>query len=847
MLRVTWRNLMARKLRLALSGFAIVLGVAFVAGSFIFTDGLSGSFNGIVNGTTSDVEVCPTGACDFDAVQDNRTIPASVVDEIDAIPDVDKAYGVVQSQGVYVIGSDGKLVGGNGPPGFALNYNERTSLDGDPILSLADGDLPTGEDQVALDETTADKAGYEIGDTVTLVTPGQPPTIKAELTGLVKFGSAGGLVGATLSVFDQQAMRDLFFGGKDVFTSISVDLPDTASQKTVAAEIQKVLPDGVTATAGDVSAERNKSSIADDLKFINIFLLVFAAVAVVVSTYLIINTFSILVAQRSRELALLRAMGASRRQVRRSVLMEAFTVGLIGSTIGLFVGYLLALGIRELFATFGLDLSGADFPIKPRTIIICYLVGLVVTMFAAYLPARRASKIAPVAAMRDDIALPESALRKRMLGGVILTVLGAGSIVLGFVGEGGQGALLVGLGALGILVGVSLMSPVLGAPVIRGLGFFYRKLFGTVGVLARENSLRNPRRTAATASALMIGLTLVAMMSILGASAKASFDKVITAAVNSQLVVSNAIQTPFSPAIAKEIRPIDGVNTVAQFRQAEAKVDGSTEFLGAADPNQLAQALNVDITSGQEQFPSDGILVDARVAENNDLQVGSTVTLEFQNDKPIKNTVAGLFLANSMPAQYITSLDTFERGGLKPADSLLFITTDPGANIDQVRSSIDKVLADLPTVTLKDPQEFVDEQLSFIDTFLFIIYALLALAIVIAVLGIINTLALSVIERTREVGLLRAVGMSRRQLRRMVRLESVAISLLGAVLGIVMGTVFGVALQRTVADEGLDILRIPWVSFVVFLVAAGVVGVLAGALPARRAAKLNVLEAITTE
>jgi putative ABC transport system permease protein len=452
-----------------------------------------------------------------------------------------------------------------------------------------------------------------------------------------------------------------------------------------------------------------------------------------------------------------------------------------------------------------------------------------------------------VAAMRDDIALPESALRKRMLGGVILTVLGAGSIVLGFVGEGGQGALLVGLGALGILVGVSLMSPVLGAPVIRGLGFFYRKLFGTVGVLARENSLRNPRRTAATASALMIGLTLVAMMSILGASAKASFDKVITAAVNSQLVVSNAIQTPFSPAIAKEIRPIDGVNTVAQFRQAEAKVDGSTEFLGAADPNQLAQALNVDITSGQEQFPSDGILVDARVAENNDLQVGSTVTLEFQNDKPIKNTVAGLFLANSMPAQYITSLDTFERGGLKPADSLLFITTDPGANIDQVRSSIDKVLADLPTVTLKDPQEFVDEQLSFIDTFLFIIYALLALAIVIAVLGIINTLALSVIERTREVGLLRAVGMSRRQLRRMVRLESVAISLLGAVLGIVMGTVFGVALQRTVADEGLDILRIPWVSFVVFLVAAGVVGVLAGALPARRAAKLNVLDAITTE
>ena len=331
----------------------------------------------------------------------------------------------------------------------------------------------------------------------------------------------------------------------------------------------------------------------------------------------------------------------------------------------------------------------------------------------------------------------------------------------------------------------------------------------------------------------MIGLTLVAMMSIIGASMKASFDQVITAAVNSQLVVSNAIQTPFSPAIAKEIRPIDGVEMVAQFRQAEGKVDGSSEFLGAADPNQLSKALNVDITAGQEGFPSDGILVDANAAKDNDLQVGSTVTLEFQNDKKIKNTVAGIFLANSMPATYITSLDTFEKGCLKPADSLLFITTEPGANIDQVRTSFDKVLADLPTVSLKDPQEFVDEQ-RFIDTFLFIVYALLALAIVIAVLGIINTLALSVIERTGEVGLLRAVGLSRSQRRRMVRLESMAISLLGAVLGLVMGTVFGIALQRAVADQGLD-LRIPWVSFIVFLVAAAIVGVLAGALPARRA------------
>ena len=847
MWKVTWRNLMARKVRLALSGFAIVLGVAFVAGSFIFTDALGGSFNGIVSGTTSDVEVAPKGANDFNSVQDTRTVPASVVDEINALPEVDSAFGVTQTQGVYIIGSNGKLVGGNGPPGFALNYTDAKSLTGDRILTLTDGELPSGHGQVALDEAAADKAGYHIGDTVTLVTPGDPPTMKAELTGLVKFGSKGGLVGATLTVFDEKSMQDLFFGGNDVYTSISVNDADGVSQADATSAIRAVVPHDVSATAGDVYAEKNKSDIASDLKFINYFLLVFAAVAVVVSTFLIINTFSILVAQRSRELALLRAMGASRRQIRRSVLLEAFAVGLVGSTIGLGVGYLLALAIRVLFGKFGLDLSGAEFPVKTRTIIVCYLVGLVVTMFAAYLPARRAAKIAPVAAMRDDVALPESALRKRFIGGFALAAIGAASLVFGLVGNSGSGISFVGGGILGTLIGVSLMSPVLGIPIIRGLGIIYRRIFGTVGTLASENSLRNPRRTAATASALMIGLTLVALMSILGASTKASFDKVITAAVNSQLVVSNAIQTPFSPAIAKEIRPVDGVETVAQFRQAEGKVNGESSFIGAADADQLAASLNVNMTSGQEAFPEDGILVDANVADSQHLKVGDTATLRFQNDKPIKTTVAGLFVANSMPTQYIVNLHTLVEGGIEPADSLLFITTEPGADISKVRSTIDVTLKDLPTVSLKDPQEFVDEQLKFVDQFLFIVYALLGLAIVIAVLGIINTLALSVIERTREVGLLRAVGLSRRQLRQMVRLESVAISLLGALLGIAMGLIFGIALQRAIADEGLDVLGIPWVVLIVFLAGSMLAGVLAAVLPARRAAKLDVLRAITTE
>ena len=847
MRKVTWRNLMARKVRLLLSTFAIVLGIAFVAGSFIFTDALGGSFNSIVRGTTSDVEVAPKGAGDFDSVQDARTIPGSVLDEINALPEVEQAYGITQEQGVYIIGADGKLVGGNGPPGFALNYTNTVSLTGDRVLTLTEGNLPAGPGEVAMDKAAAEKAGYAIGDTVDIVTPVDPPTLEATLTGLIEFGSEGGLVGATLLVFDQQFMQDTFFDGLDVYSSISVNTADGISQSAAAEAITPLLPDEVEATTGDDYAEENESGIADQLQFINIFLLVFAAVAVVVSTFLIINTFSILVAQRSRELALLRALGASRKQVRRSVLQEAFVVGLVGSTLGLGVGYLLALGIRLLFATFGLDLSGADFPVLPRTIVVSYAVGVLVTMFAAYLPARRASTMEPVAAMRDDVALPESSLRRRVVVGVALTAVGVAGMILGFLGEGGTGVSITGLGMLAILIGVALLSPVLGRPVIGVLGRFYRWSFGTVGTLAGENARRNPRRTAATASALMIGLTLVALMSILGASTKASFEKAFSSSLSSELIVSNAIGTPFSPKIADDIRPIEGVDTVAQFRQAQGELDGQSVFLGAAVPDDLAQVFNLNLAAGEAQFPADGILVDANAAEGAGLAVGDTVTLRLQNDKPQKLTVSGLARANSLPAGYIVSIDVLAKGGLAPADSLLFISTTPDADITQVRDDIDTVIADLPTVTLKDPQEFLDEQLGFVNQFLFIVYALLGLAIVIAVLGIINTLALSVIERTREVGLLRAVGLSRRQLRRMVRLESIAISLLGAVLGVSMGLVFGITLQRAIADQGLDVLSVPWVQLLVFVLLSAAVGVLAAVLPARRAARLNVLRAITSE
>jgi putative ABC transport system permease protein len=847
MLRMTWRALVARKVRLALSAFAIVLGVAFVAGSFIFTDAMGDAFNGIIEGSTSDVEVAYNGAANFDSQQDARVITAPVVERLRTLSEVAAVHPVDQLQSLYVIGRSGKVVGGNGPPGLAFNTTSARAITGRPIVTLTSGALPDAPGQVALDVDTARKAGYGVGDPVTLVTPGDPPTLRATVVGLVEFGG-GGLNGATLTLFDRREMQRLFFHGRDVYTSVSLDAAKGYTQRQVADAAARVLPPGVVATTGDALVKSDKASLDRVLGFLNTFLLVFAGVSLVVGTYLIVNTFSILVAQRTRELALLRALGASRRQVNVSVLVEAAVVGLFGSTLGLGAGYLLARALQLLFGTIGFDLSRASFAINPRTVVASYAVGVLVTLLAAYLPARRASRIPPVAALRDDVALPESSLRRRVAVGLVLIVLGIAAMVAGFTAGGNLGLLLIGLGMLSILVGVSLLSPWLGRPVIAAFEVGYRRAFGTVGVLAAQNSLRNPRRTAATASALMIGLTLVSLMSILGQSATASTDAAVRRTLTSQLVVSNLVGTPFSTSIARQIRRLPGVRGVAELRTATAAIDGRRDFVAAIDPRDLGLALAVPVKAGSLLSLRTGtVAISAPSAERRGFTLGQTIPLRFQGGT-VRLTLVALFESSgALNANYLVTPDTLVKGGLQPLDTLLYITKTPSASISQVRAGVDRVIKDLPTVTAKDPGQFAQEQRSQINLFLYFIYALLGLAVIIAVLGIINTLALSVIERTREVGLLRAVGLSRRQLRRMVRLEAVVVAVLGAALGVAMGLVFGVALQRAIADQGVDVLSVPWGQLVLFVLLAAVAGVLAAVLPARRASRLDVLRAIGTE
>ena len=848
MFKAAWKSLLGRKLRLLMSTFAIVLGVAFVAGSLIFTDTLGRSFDAIFASSVGDVVVRPTGGTADDGTPTEKTIPASLVQKLGRVDGAARADGNVDNFTTYVVSKKDKVIGGSGPPGLGLNWSDAPAADGLNGLEIVSGRVPMSRDEVVLDKKTAELGGYKLGDMVHIVTSNQQhPVIMPRLVGLAAYADGASTNGATFSIFDTKTAQALFLDGKNAFTNVWVTA-DGVSQEQLRDNVAKVLPAGYEAVTGQKAADEAASDLMKAISFISTFLLIFAGISLVVGSFLIVNTFSILVAQRSRELALLRAIGASRRQVTRSVLFEAVVLGVVGSTLGLGLGVLLAMGIRALFATFGLDLSGQSLIFAPRTVLVAYLVGILVTVVAAYLPARRSAKIPPIAALRDDVAMPQSALHWRLGVGATLIVAGGGAMLAGLYADVPSQGWVVGGGILAVLLGVAAASPVISRPVVAVAAASYRRLFGPVGNLAGQNSLRNPRRTAATASALMIGLALVTTMSILGSSAKASVDQAIKENFYGDLVVSNVIGTPFSTKIADNIETIPGVDVVSRLRFANMSFDGGTGIMGV-DPATLTQVAAVPMVAGSMSALGPGdIALKEKEAAKQGIGVGDHVELAFPNGKE-KLKVVGIYGDNDpvLFLPYATNLDTLRRAGYRPADSYLLVNVDKGASIAKVQDTVEQQTTELPTVTVKDQAGFAEEQRAPIDQMLLLIYALLGLALVIAVLGIVNTLALSVIERTREVGLLRAIGLNRRQLRSMVRLEAIVIAVLGAVLGVGMGVVFGLALMSSLKDQGLEVLAVPGGQLVLYVVAAGLVGVLAAVFPARRAARLDVLRAIATE
>ena len=846
MFKVALKSLLGRKLRLLMSTFAIVLGVAFVVGSLVFSDTLGRSFTALFASTVGDVVVQPAGGTSVDGAPSTRTIPASLLQRLDDVDGAARVDGNVNAFGVFVVDRDNKVVGGQGAPGIGGSWNDAPAGHGIEGLTIVVGEEPQGVDEVVLDQATADRAGYRLGDRIHVVTATTQAVLRPRLVGITDFAEGGSLNGASLVEWDTRSAQELFLDGEDAFTDIWVTAQDDVTQSQLRAAVERLLPDDVEAVTGDDAAEESAGALLEAISFLTTFLLIFAGISLVVGAFLIVNTFSILVAQRSRELALLRALGASKRQVTRSVLVEAFVLGVLGSTIGLGLGVLLAVGIRALFGRFGLDLSGQPLVFAPRTVLAAYAVGVVVTMAAAYLPARRTAHIAPVQALRDDVAMPESSLRRRLLVGTGMVVAGGAAMVAALFGDVPRAGWFVGLGILVVLLGVAAVSPVISRPFLAGTRVVYVGLFGTVGNLAAQNSLRNPRRTAATASALMIGLALACTMAIVGDSAKASVDRTIEENFVGDYVVSNLFGQGFSPSIADEMERVEGVEVVVRQRFGLGEIDGEPEGVGGVDPATVTQAVDLEVTSGSLDDLAEGTaLLSQEYAAEHDLARGDELDVEVPGGTT-ELGVVGVFADNPV-VQFpiLTTNQTLLDMGFADQDNYLIINADGG--VSGVQERLEAVVADLPIVTVKDQAGFAEEQRGPIDQLVLMIFALLGLALVIAVLGIVNTLALSVIERTREVGLLRAIGLSRAQLRRMITLESVVISVLGALLGVAMGLVFGVALMYSLRDEGLEVISVPGTQLTVFLALSLVIGVLAAVFPARRAARLDVLKAIATE
>jgi putative ABC transport system permease protein len=845
-LRVGFKSLLERKLRLLMSTFAIVLGVGFVAGTLVFSDTLDRSFTSIFASSVGDVVVRPEGGRAGDGSPSTITIPAALVDELAEVEGAARADGRVEAFGVFVIDKDGKPIGGSGPPAFGAGWSDAPAGHGIKGLVIDTGREPQGPGEVVLDEFTAEKSGYELGDQVKISTVFRQASLDPVLVGTARFAEGGSLNGATLAAFETRAAQDLFLDGKDAYSEIWVTAEDGVSQGELRDEVAQELPVGFEAVTGDDASDEQATDLLDDLSFITTTLLIFAAIALIVGSYLIVNTFSILVAQRSRELALLRALGASQWQVRRLVLAEAGVLGLLGSTLGLGLGILLFFGIRLAFAQFGLDLANTPMVFGPRTVLAAYAVGVVVTVAAAFVPAWLTSRVSPVQAMRDDIALPEATLRRRSLVGAGMVVVGAVGIGLALFGDVPRAGYVLGLGALLVLLGVTALSALLAGPFLRAARSLYGRWFGMVGTLAGQNALRNPRRTAATASALMIGLALCTTMAILGSSAKKSVDEAVEENFVGDYVVSNVFGVPFSPVVAEQTAEIPGVSSVNRFRFQYLDGDFNRPMV-AVDPAEVTKGLKISMSEGSLEDLTEGtVIVSEKRAEDDGLEVGDEVEIDVPT-KQDDYELVGVFEANQVLGDgYVVSLDTFTAAGFQPSDNYVFVSVDEGARAE-VLAALKALTKDMPLVTVKDQAGLAEEQRGPIDQLLALIYGLLALALVIAVLGIVNTLALSIIERTREVGLLRALGVSRRQLRTMIRLESVVIAVLGALMGTLLGVVFGVVLMKDLESQGLRVISVPLGQLLAFLAISVVVGVLAAVVPARRAARLDVLRAIATE
>ena len=853
MLAVSLKGMAGRKLRTVLTALAVVLGVALIAGTYILTDTIDRQFDQIFAQVRKgvDVSVTPKKVFNSDNNANPPAFPASYLNQVQQVSGVQKAAGGIFDDGV-VLDNKGKKIGGSGG---APNFISSNSPAPFSPYTYVTGHAPTAPNQVAIDKYTADKQHWTIGQTVRV--GGQGPAQPYTLVGITKFGKLNGLAGAPIAVMTlQQAQKVTDKVGK--FDGIDVQAQKGVTPQALVARVQQALPGDVAVRTGAEQAAKDSKDTKSGLSFIKTLLLVFAGVALFVGAFMIFNSFSITIAQRTRELSMLRTVGATRRQVLGSVLGEALVVGFVASAIGLGIGVGLAKGLKALFKAVGADLPGGAAVVESRTIIVSLIVGTLVTLIASLSPAIRATRIQPIEGVREGAVIPRTRFsRIKTPFGVATLALGVALMCLGLLTNSTGSAVWLPLlfGTLLVFIGAAMFSSKLVRPIASLVGRPMEGLRGVTGQLARENATRNTGRTASTAAALMIGLALVSGVTIFAAGIKKSVNDAIDTSVRAGLVVENKDGWTSIPAAAgKAVAQVPGVTSSSEIRLSQAKVAGvsGTPDVSGVDPTTLPAVYQLDWKKGSNatlhQLDGNNAIVSESWSKSKHKKVGQQIRITTQNGNHATYTIIGTYKNNvHFLGDIAVTNQTLARDFKVTEDQFVMYGLAPGANPDQVRNQASRILAaQFPNAQADTKSGFKKKQTQWINQISAFFYVLLSLAVIVSLFGIVNTLVLAIYERTRELGLLRAVGMSKRQVRRIVRYESVITALIGAILGTVLGVFFAVIVSRPLAGEGFK-LSFPVGTLVILLILAGLAGVLAAITPARRASKLNVLEALAYE
>lgn len=844
MLKISLRSLASHQLRLLLTVLAVVLGVAFVSGMLMLTNALNRTFTDIFASSAQDVLVQPQPAVDTDLGPEGAAAPLllddAAVATVAALPGVAAASGGINANGAYVLDSAGDVVGAVGPPALAVAWSD------DPQLSratLVSGEPPVGELDVVVDRDTFDLLGIPLGGALTVLTPGGQ--VGTTLVGTFQFGETGGLAGATLTAFRPDTAQRLFAEpGRWQFIDVATAPGSTDEQ--VAEEVRAALGGDYLVQTRAEQVDSSANALQQGLGFLNTILLGFAGIALFVAAFLIFNTFSMLIAQRTKEMALLRAIGATQRQILGSVLIEALLLGVIAGVVGVLVGYGLALALQAGVGALGLELTAGISP-TAASIEIALALGIVVTVVSAVAPALRASRIRPMEALREASLTPDRPSRVRTAAGLV--VLAAAAAAIGVqLSRTEPDAGVVALGTLGLLLAGILLAPVLAAGFARLAAPVAAALGGTAGRLAGRNAGRSPRRVAATASALIVGLALVTGVTVLTASARDSINALVDRSFGAELVVSTPTGAPFATSIGDAAEKVAGVEHVVRQAAGPAELDGERIAVTALGGGPIGSVYTVDTVEGDlAAFGPGTVVVDEEFAAERGLSTGEQVELLFPSGERRSFDVGAAFAPTALLSGLVVPLEDFRAVGGSAQDTVLLVDVADGADFAATTAGVEAAAAANPLLVVSDQSAIKEQNAQQLDQLLYLIYAMLGLSIIIAALGVVNTMVLSVVERTREIGMLRAVGASRRQVRRMVRWEAVLVSLVGGIVGVGLGVVGGIAVQRALAAQGIDRLALPLGTIAALLVAALLIGLIGAVFPARRAARLDILRAVVTE